>query len=228
METAEDCNDIINHARLASEVGCHLRMDRAVGVVPDFLDYSFDGAGCLLDLDPSPVLGRVDFLKVKQVHSRLINKKKSKLPQFTLVAADFLVAQPSLGSTGPTSVTSKLHDLAASASNNAINRDAAKLHKNKHTNLNSSNGVLDSSTISAPSPRLPSDDEAMGDLGDDVEPSVIVNLEQSLQGDISLNDVTPSSLIQPLTAELVGYEQSGRTNNCSSSVFDGLILNSGV
>ena len=29
-------------------------------------------------------------------------------------------------------------------------------------------------------------------------------------------------------AELVGSEQSGRTNNCSFSVFDGLILNSGV
>ena len=51
-------------------------MDRAVGVVPDFLDDLFDGAGCLLDLDPSPVLGRVDFLKVKQVHSRLIIKKE--------------------------------------------------------------------------------------------------------------------------------------------------------
>ena len=63
-ETPEDCNDIINHA---SEVGCHLRMDCAVGVVPDFLDDSFDGAGCLMDIDPSPVqavLGRVDFLKV--------------------------------------------------------------------------------------------------------------------------------------------------------------------
>ena len=82
----------------------------------------------------------------------------------------------------PTSVTSKLHDLAASVSNNAINRDLAKLRKNKRTNLNSSNGALDSSTISAPSPRLPSDDEAMGDSGDYVEPSVIVNLEQSLQG----------------------------------------------
>ena len=82
------------------------------------------------------------------------------------------MAQPSLGGTGPTSVTSKLHDLAASVSNNATNRDPAKLHKNKRTNLNSSNGALDSSTISAPSLRLPSDDEAMGDLGDDVEPSV--------------------------------------------------------
>ena len=64
METLEGCDDIINHA---SEVGCHRRMDRAVEVVPDYLDDSFDGAGCLLDLDPSPVLGRVDFLKVKQV-----------------------------------------------------------------------------------------------------------------------------------------------------------------
>ena len=156
-------------------------MDRAVRVVPDFLDDSFNGAGCLLDLDPSPMLGRVDVLEVKQVHSRLINKKKSKLPQFTSVAADFLVAQPSLVSTGPTSITSKLHDLAASVSNNPINREPAKLRKNKLTNLNSSNGALDSLTISAPSPRLPSDDEAMGDLGDDVEPSVIMNLEQSLQ-----------------------------------------------
>ena len=43
METSEDCNNIINHV---SEVGGHLRMDRAVGVVPDFLDNSFDGAGC--------------------------------------------------------------------------------------------------------------------------------------------------------------------------------------
>ena len=92
-----------------------------VRVVPDFLGNSFDGAGCLLDLDPSPVMGRVDFLKVDQVHSRLINKKKSKLPQFTSVAADFLVSQPSLGGTGPTSVSSKLHDLAVSVSNNAIN-----------------------------------------------------------------------------------------------------------
>ena len=83
-------------------------------------------------------------------------------------------------------------------------------------------------TISAPSPQLPSDDEATGDLGDNVGPLVIVNLEQSLQGDISLEDVTPSPLSQPLTAELVGSEQSGRTNNCSSSVFDGLILNSEV
>ena len=49
METPEDCNNIINHF---SEVGGHLRMDRAVGVVPDFLDNSFDGAG---------PLGRVDF-----------------------------------------------------------------------------------------------------------------------------------------------------------------------
>ena len=57
METSEDCNDIINHV---SEVSGHLRMDRLVGVVPDFLDESFDGAGCLLDSDPSPVLGRVD------------------------------------------------------------------------------------------------------------------------------------------------------------------------
>ena len=65
----------------------------------------------------------------------------------------------------------------------------------------------------------------MGDLGDDVEPLVIANLEQSLQGDIILDDVTPSPPSQPLTAELVGSEQSGRTNNCSSSVFDGLILN---
>ena len=106
METSEDCNNIINHV---SEVGGHLRMDRVVGVVPDFLDDSFDGAGCLLDLDPSPVLGRIDFLKVKQVHSRLINKKKSKFPQFTSVAADFLVALPSLGGTGPTPVTSKFN-----------------------------------------------------------------------------------------------------------------------
>ena len=136
METPEDCNNIINHV---SEVAGHLRMDRAVRVVRDFLDNSFDGAGCLLDLDPSPVLGRVDFLKVKQVHSRFINKMKSKLPHFTSVAADFLVAQPSLGGTGPTSVTSKLHDLAASVSNNAINRDPAKLCKIKRTNLNLSN-----------------------------------------------------------------------------------------
>ena len=140
-------------------------MDRAVGVVPDFLDNSFDGAGCLLDLDPSPVMGRVDFLKVKEVHSRLINKKKSKLPQFTSVAADFLVSQPSLGGTGPTSVSSKLHYLPASVSNNAINRDPAKLRKNKHINLSPSIEALDSSTISASSLQLPSDDEAMGDLG---------------------------------------------------------------
>ena len=66
METPEDCNNIISHV---SEVGGHLRMDCAVGVVPDFLDDSFDGAGCLLDLDPSPVMGSVDFLKIKQVHS---------------------------------------------------------------------------------------------------------------------------------------------------------------
>ena len=126
-------------------------------------------------------------------------------------------------------MTSKLHDLAASVSNNAINRDLGKLCKNKRTKLNHSNGALDSSTISAPSPRLPSDDKAMGDFGDDIEPSVIVNLEQSLQGDISLDDVTPTGpLSQPLMAELVGSEQSGRTNNCSSSVFNGLILNSGV
>ena len=83
MDKPEDCNNIINHVSEVSD----LRMDRAVGVVPDFLDDSFDGAGCLLDSDPSTVLGRVDFLKVKQVHSRLINKKKSKLPQFTSVAA---------------------------------------------------------------------------------------------------------------------------------------------
>ena len=62
-----------------------------------------------------------------------------------------------------------------------LNRDPAKLRKNKLTNLNPRNGALDSSTIFAQSPRLPSDDEAMGDLGDDVEPSVILNLEQSLQ-----------------------------------------------
>ena len=110
------------------------------------------------------------------------------------MAADFLVAQPSLGGTGPTSVTSKFHDLAASVSNNAINRDPVKLRKNKRTNLNPSYGALDSSTISALGTQLPSDDEAMGDLGHDVEPSVIVNLEQSLQGDISLDDVTPSPL----------------------------------
>ena len=108
METPEHCNDIINHA---IEVGGHLRMDRAVGAVPDFLDDSFDGASCLLDSNPSPVLGRLDFLKVKQVHSRLINKKKSKLPQFTLVAADLHVAQPGQGGAGPASVTSKLHGL---------------------------------------------------------------------------------------------------------------------
>ena len=60
------------------------------------------------------------------------------------------MAQPSLGGTGPASVTSKLHDLAASVSNNAINRDPAKLHKNKLTNLNPSNGALYSFTISAP------------------------------------------------------------------------------
>ena len=41
-ETPEDCNNIINHV---SEVGGHLRMDRAVGIVPDFLDVLFDGAG---------------------------------------------------------------------------------------------------------------------------------------------------------------------------------------
>ena len=29
-------------------------MDRAVGVVPEFLDDSFDGAGCLLDSDLPP------------------------------------------------------------------------------------------------------------------------------------------------------------------------------
>ena len=81
MEASEGCNNIINHV---SEVGGHLRMDRAVvGVEPGFLDDSFDGASYLLNLDPSPVLGRVDFLKVKQVHSRLINKKKSKLPQLS-------------------------------------------------------------------------------------------------------------------------------------------------
>ena len=55
-----------------------------------------------------------------------------------------------------------------------------------------------------------------------------MNLELSLQGDISLDDLTPSPLSQPVIAELVGSEQSERTNNCSSSVFDGLILNSGV
>ena len=93
IETPEDCNNVINHV---SKVGGHLRMDHAVGVVPDFLDDAFDGAGCLLDLDSSPVLGRVDFLKVKQVHSRLINKKKSKLPQYISEASDFLMAQPSL------------------------------------------------------------------------------------------------------------------------------------
>ena len=98
METPEHCNDVTNHA---SEVGGHLMMDRAVGVVPDFLDDSFDGTCCLLDLDPLPVLGRVDFLMVKQVHSRLINKKKSKLSQLTSVAADFLVAQPGHGGAGP-------------------------------------------------------------------------------------------------------------------------------
>ena len=92
------------------------------------------------------------------------------------MAADFLVAQPSLDGTGPTSVTSELHDFAASVSNNAINKDLEKLRKNKRTNLNPSNGALNSSTISAQSPRLPSDDEAMGDLGDDAEPSVIVLL----------------------------------------------------
>ena len=48
METPKYCNNIINHV---SEVGGHLRMDRAVRVVPDFLDDSFYGAGCLLDLD---------------------------------------------------------------------------------------------------------------------------------------------------------------------------------
>ena len=68
----------------------------------------------------------------------------------------------------------------------------------------------------------------MGDLGEDVEPSNIVILEQSLQGDISLDDLTSSPLSQSLMAELVGSEQSERTNNCSSSVFDGLILNLGV
>ena len=59
-------------------------------------------------------------------------------------------------------MTSKLHDLAASVSNNAINRDPAKLCKNKRTNLNPSYGALDSCTISAPGTQLPSDDEAMG------------------------------------------------------------------
>ena len=42
MDTPEDCNNIINHV---SKVGGHLRMGRAVEVVPDFLDNSFDGAG---------------------------------------------------------------------------------------------------------------------------------------------------------------------------------------
>ena len=82
MEAPEDCNDIINHV---SEAGGHLRMDRTVGLVPDFLDDSFDSAGRLLDLDLSPVLGRVDFLKVKKVHSRLINKNNLNclsLPQW--------------------------------------------------------------------------------------------------------------------------------------------------
>ena len=60
-------------------------------------------------------------------------------------------------------MTSKLHDLAASVSSNAINRDPAKLCKNKRTNLNPSNGALDLSTIFASSPQLPLDDEAMGD-----------------------------------------------------------------
>ena len=55
-----------------------------------------------------------------------------------------------------------------------------------------------------------------------------MNLQQSLQWDIRLDDLTPSPLSKPLTAETVGSEQSERTNNCSSSVFDGLILNSGV
>ena len=144
------CSDVINHG---SEVGGHLWMDRVIGVVPDFLVDSFDGAGFLLDSNPSPVLGRVDFLKVKQVHSRLINKNKSKLPQFTSVATDFLGAQPGQGGVAMlASVTSRLHVLAASANNNAINRDHAKLRKNKHINLNSSNGVVDSLTIPAPSP----------------------------------------------------------------------------
>ena len=84
--------------------------------------------------------------------------------------------------------------MAASVSNNAINRDPAKLCTKKRTNLSPSIGALDSSTISAASPQLPFDHEAMGDLGDDVELSVIVNLEQSLQGDISLVDVTRSPL----------------------------------
>ena len=74
-------------------------------------------------------------------------------------------------------MTSRLHGLAASVSNNAINMDPAKLHKHKHTYLKPSNGVVDSLTIPAPSPRLPSDDEVMGDLGEDVEPSNIGNLE---------------------------------------------------
>ena len=112
-------------------------------------------------------------------------------------------------------------------SNNAINREPAKLQKNKCTNLNPSNRVVDSLTISALSPLLPSDDKAMGVLEEDVEPSNIENLEQSLLEDISRDDLTPSPLSQPLT-ELVGSQQSDRTNNCSSSVFYGLILNSEV
>ena len=98
----------------------------------------------------------LDFLKVKQVHSRLIRKKKSAFTQFISVSADFLVAQPGQGGAGTTSVSSKLHGLAASVSNSAINKDPAKLCKNKHTNLNPSNGVVDSLSISAPSPLLPS------------------------------------------------------------------------
>ena len=74
------------------------------------------------------------------------------MAQFTSVAADFLVSQPRQGCAGPTSMTSKLRRLASSVSNNAINRDLAKLHKNKRNNLNRSNGVVDSLTISAPRP----------------------------------------------------------------------------
>ena len=54
MDTPEHCNYIINHA---GEAGVHLGMDRAVGALPGFLVDSFDGAGCLLDSDPLPVLG---------------------------------------------------------------------------------------------------------------------------------------------------------------------------
>ena len=45
-----------------------------------------------------------------------------------------------------------------------------KYRQNKRTNLYQSNGVVDPLTISSLSSQLPSDDEAIGDLGEDVEP----------------------------------------------------------